>query len=270
MKKAHKLVVAALFLLSISTLACRAAAVSEWFATPTPTPTLTPTPTNTPTITPSPTPTETPTPTSTRTPRPTGITTETNDNGSVVLSDYDHKYRLTLPDGWVVIPLSGQDISELVDELAKTNPDFKSAAETFRTLDSDFVRVVALNKDSKFISRGYASNITIVSAQDAFLVAMPIEFITGVFEESMKENGAKVITQGVNTVKSDKGVEVGIIEVEQEAPTAAGGRITVRIKMLMFISGNRLIMVNLTAPSQMISELYTDLDAIAKSVEVIR
>lgn len=270
MKSNHRFVILVLLLVSLTALACSAGAVTEWFATPTPTPTNTPTATLTPTVTPTATPTETPSPTLTPTPQPTGITADIDADGNVLLADYDNNYKFTLPSTWIVIPLSGQDMTELVNKLAETNPEFKDAANTFQSLDPDFVRVVALNKDSKYISKGFASNITVVAIQDKLLSSMPIEFTTGAFEESMKQNGAKVITQGVNTVTSDSGVEIGIIEVEQQAPTATGSKIAVRLKIIIFVVGDKLIMVNLTAPSQLMAELSLELDTIAKSVELIK
>lgn len=265
----RKLYVFLIALFVLPALACQATSVTNLFATPTPTPTNTPTVTPTPTITATPTPTETPLPTLTPTPLPTGVTSEENADSTTRLIDYDNKYQILLPKGWVVIPMTGQDMADLVDRLSTINPEFKDAAETFNSIDPDFVRAIALNRDGKYLVKGFASNITILTVQEKMLTIMPIEFVTGAFEENFEQSGGKVITQGVNVIKSETGVDVGIVEVEQQTPTGAGQRIDLRLKLLMFVADDKLVILTLSTPRELIADLNPDIDFIANSVELL-
>ena len=264
----YRIYIAVAFVLLFAMLACSASSVTNLFATPTPTPTNTPTITPSPTITSTPTPTETPIPTLTPTPLPTGVNIEKQTDNTVLLIDYDNQYKLTLPTNWTVIPLSGKDMAKMLDAFAEKNPSMKDAADAFRNLDPKIIRAVALNNDKKYLANGFASNITIAVMEDKMLSAMPLAFVTGAVEESMKQNGSKVITNDVNIVESMTGTEVGIIEVENSVPTATGGNITARMRLLLFQTDGKLVMITLTCPKQFMTALSPDLDEIAQSVEV--
>lgn len=264
--KAYVVVIAFIFV--FATLACNASSVTNLFATPTPTPTNTPTITPSPTITPTSTPTETPVPTLTPTPLPTGLNTEKQSDDTVLLTDYDNQYNFVLPANWTVIPLSGKDMEKMLDIFADKNPSMKDTADAFRELDPNIIRVIALNNDAKYFVNGFATNMTVTVLEDKMLSAMPLAFVTGAIEESMKQSGSKVITNDVNIVESANGVEVGVIEAENSITTATGSKVTARSRILLFQSDGKLVMINLTCPKQFMAELSPELDKIAQSVEV--
>ena len=187
------------------------------FATETPTPTNTFTPSPTFTVTPSPTATLT----ATATPMPTGTSFEEQSNGSTLFTDYDNRYQLILPADWFVIPLNKDDLSAALDKLAEDNPDLIASAETFKDMDSDVLRLAALNMDRKYFAGGYASNMTVTAIQDATLSAMPLSFITGVLEETFQQQGLQVLTNDVNTIDNANSVEIEHIDVEQEVATVS-------------------------------------------------
>jgi len=118
-------------ILALAGISCGVSNIGNLFATETPTPTNTFTPT--PTFTPSPTPTLTSTPTNTptATPVPTGVTSEEQADGSTVFIDFDNKYQLTLPSGWIVIPLDQNDLGNLLNNVSSQHPDFAEAAQAF-------------------------------------------------------------------------------------------------------------------------------------------
>ena len=240
------------------------------FATPTPTATNTPTMTPSPTVTPSPTPTDTPTPTFTPTPVPTGVETQPLEDNSTLFFDYDNKYKLILPKGWIVIPLNADDLSEAISGLAETNPELSKIAEAFKQLDPDMIRVVALNEDPKYIYNGFATNVIVTAIEDDMLSAMPVAFVTGVLEGSLEDNGHTILTSGANIIYSASGIEIGIVETAQKAPTSTGSTVDVQSRFLVFQANNKLLIVQLITPKQFSEELFPVMDEIGDTVELLK
>ena len=248
-------------ILTLAALSCQGVAGFNPFATETPTPTNTFTPTPTFTVTPSPTPTRTPT----STPAPTGVQVEEQADGTSLFIDYDNKYQLVLPEEWVVIPFNQSDLSAAIDELAKDSPELVESAEAFRGLDPDVVRAVALNKDPKFFVNGAATNLNITAIENEMLSAMPLSFITGALEESFEQNGAKVLTQGVNIMDNPHGVEIEYMDIEQ---SIAGSQVLQRL--IVFQSNDKLIMITITTLKQIGSAAFSSSEPIAGSIELLK
>ena len=249
--------------LAVANLSCGVPGVANLFATDTPTPTLTFTPT--PTFTPSPTATSTPTRTPTSTPLPTGIATQELSDGSTLFIDYGNKYQMTLSEDWVIIPMAKEDLEVALEKLGREDPDIAKAAEAFKNLDSDVLRMAALNRKSEYLVGGYASNITVTAIEDPVLSVMPLSFITGVLEESFTQQGIKVLTTDVNVIDNAGGVEVEYMDVEQ---TISG--IKVQQRMLVFQSNKKLILVTVSTRPQFKDEIFQLAEQIGGSVEFIK
>ena len=252
-------------LLALAMLSCQGIGGFNPFATETPTPTLTFTPTST--FTPSPTPTATRTPTPT--PLPTGVKTEDQPDGSILFSDYDNNYLMSLPEDWFVLPLSAEDFADILNEMAQENPEIKDIAEAFKQLDPNVIRVVALNKNSDYLFNGFSTNITVTAIEDKLMSSMPLDFVTGAVEESLKQQGATPVSNHELATKNANGLEVGVIEFDQTAPTATGANVQVRSKAAIFQSKGKMIMVQLTTPQQFAEELLPVLDQITDSIKLI-
>ncbi|MCC6499709.1 MAG: hypothetical protein IT313_05515 [Anaerolineales bacterium] len=252
--------------LALAALSCGVSDVSNLFATATPTATLTFTPS--PTFTPSATPTSTPTPTAT--PQPTGVSTEKQSDGTTLFTDFDNQYQLALPADWFILPLSAEDFSDILNEMSEENPDLRNSAEAFKKLDPDVIRVVAIHKDSKYMENNFGTNLTITALQDKLLSTMPVAFVTGVMESQMEKGGATVIEQEELVLTSASGVEIGVVEFVQDAPTSTGEKIRVQSRLLVFQTGKKLIMVQLTVPQPFAKELFPILDDIAKSITLLQ
>lgn len=237
-----------------------------FFATDTPTPTLTFTPTPTFTPSPTPTPTQTPSPT----PVPAGVEILDQSDGSTVFIDYDNNYEITLPADWFILPLSAEDIGEIMSEAESQNPDLQQAVEAFKKLDPDIIRVIAINKDSKYIYREFSSNISVTALKDELLSAMPVVFVTGVLESQLEKGGATIIQVDDLSITNSNGVEVGLLEFKQTAPTASGAVITAQSKVLVFQAGGALINIQIAVPEQFAGELFPVMDAIAESIKVLK
>jgi hypothetical protein len=254
-------------MLIIAALACSSGPIAGFFAT------ATPTPTNTPTITPSPTPTRTPTPTNTPTPTPTplptGVASEKQPDGSVLITDYDNNYRVTLDENWVVVPLTVEDMANSLDQLVEQNPSYAEAVEGFKDLDPDVFRLVALNQDTGVSTTSYITNLAIAAIADPMLSSMPLAFVSAVLEDGFAQQGAKVLTEGVNTIKNASGLEVEYIDTEQTIRDPSGTQISGRSRYILFMAGGKLIMMTLSAPSQFSDEVFPLADDIGGSIELL-
>jgi hypothetical protein len=263
MRKSTGLLYLLLFVLTlaVANLSCGVSDLPNLFATDTPTPTNTFTPT--PTFTPSPTATPTQTPTST--PLPTGIATQELSDGSTLFIDYDNKYQMTLSEDWVIIPLVKEDLQVALDKLGHDDPDIAKAAEAFKNLDSDVLRMAALNRKSEYLAGGYASNITVAALDDPVFSVMPLSFITGALEESFTQQGIKVLTTGVNVIENASGMDVEYMDVEQ---TVSGVKVQQRI--LVFQSNKKLILITVSTTPQFKEEIFEIAEQIGGSLEFIK
>lgn len=234
---------------------------------PNPFATQTPTPTNT--FTPSPTSTVTPSPTATlpppSTPAPSGAQKKKLLARTTLFIDYDNKYRFVLPEEWVAIPFNKGEFSSALGELAENNPDLVESAAAFKDLDPDVVRLLALNRDPKFFVNGAATNLSVTAVKDGVLSAMPLSFITGVLEESFKQSGVKVITEGVNTIRNIHGIEVEFIDTEQSANGS-----TIAQRLMIFQSNRKVIVITLTTLKQFAKDVFLASDLICATIEPVR
>lgn len=270
MKKTHLFrLLSFVGILALTAMSCGAFDLGSIFATATPTPTLTFTPT--PTFTPSPTPTLTPTPTRTptATPQPTGVHIEKQADGSTLFIDYDNKFQMVIPNGWVAIPLTTEDLAGVLQEIAKENPNIKDIADAFSQMDPEIVRLIAVPKNKKYNTNGFATNITVIAIEDRLMSGMPLDFVSGALEETLKQQGAKIISEFQPAESNPHGVTVTQIETEQMAPTSAGTRIRARSGTLLFQTNGRLIMVQLTTHQQFAAELMPVLKQISDTVEYL-
>lgn len=253
--------------LALAGLSCGVADISNIFATATPTPTLTFTPS--PTVTPSPTPTSTPTRTPTPTPLPSGATTEKQSDGSTLFIDYDNKYQLSLPEGWFVIPLSAEDMADILNEMSEANPDLKDTAEAFKQLDPNVIRVIAINENSDYIFNGFSTNLTITAIDDKIMSSMPMDFVTGAIEDLLKQQGASLVSSHSSATTNANGVEFGTFNFQQSTPTGSGTKVQASSKTIIFKANNKVIMVQLATPQQFAGELFPILDNLIDSIKLL-
>jgi hypothetical protein len=255
-------------IMALAVLSCSGLSnVSNLFATATPTATLTFTPS--PTLTPTPTFTATITPSASPTPLPTGVKTEDQPDGSTLFTDYDNQYQLILPKGWIVLPLSSKDMANILQKAAEDNPELKDIANNFKNLDPDVVRVMSFNKNSKYSIKGFTTDMIVTAIDNKTLSAMPLDFVTGALEESVKQQGGEVLSTGSPVVTNPNGVEVGSFELKQTTPTATGAKVPIQVKSLVFQAGGKLIIVQVGTPVQFAKEILPVLDQIQDSIQVM-
>ncbi len=268
-KMKFRALLVALTLLFIVSLACSSAGpLSGLFATATPTPTNTPTvtPTSTPTLTPSPT----LTPTATATPRPSGVSDETQPDGTIVFTDYDNLYQVTLPENWVVFHLEMEDLKTMGEKFSETNPEMKEMLAALRNVDKKLFRAMIIDTDRDHLANKQLPNITITVPQEAMFKNMPPAFLSGALASALPDinPGIKVLSDGFDTTPS--GVEIGFIESTLTANNPNGKRMTVYQKIVIFEIKNGVAMLTFTCPTDLKDTLLPAFDQMVNSITPLK
>ena len=259
--KGFQALIILVMLLALTSISCGVSGL-PFLATETPIPTATFTPS------PTPTPSSTPTLIPTATRPSTGLQTEEQADGSSLITDHDNQFRFVMAGGWTVIPLSAEDLSDIMSELAKKNPELAGTAELFKQLDPDVFRVIAVNNDPRYIVNGYATNLNVAALEDKLASSMPVGLLANGLKESFAQSGAINITSESRT--NSKGVEIGIIEFTQSAPTYTGASVEVRSRVIIFQVNGKLIMITLATPLQFGEEVFASLGDLAETIEIIK
>ena len=243
------------FSVGVLALGCRAgSAITDLFATATPTATAT--------FTPSPT----PTPTLTPTPRPTGVDTESQPDGSMLVRDFDNGYQVTLPPGWVIIPLTKEDLDRVIEQVAGEDPEFAKMAEAFRQAAPDFMRLIGLHGDRKYRSGQYPTLVSITVISDTVAGSMPMSFVTAMIEDNVM-TGSKDTTWDV--LENDHGIEIGIVQGSLKVPSVKGGTINAKTKVIAFQVNKKLIMVQFITPAEFGAEVLPAADQIIDTIRLL-
>ncbi len=231
--------------------------ISNLFASPTPTATAT----FTPSPTPSPTATFTPSPT----PLPSGVTTEKLTDGTTFVKDYDNKYELELPQEWVVVPLTKEDLANGLEQAARDNPDFSQMAEAFKQMDPAIIRLIGLDKNIKYDSNSYPTLLSITTISDEVASSMPMAFVTAMIEDNVFK-GSRDTTWDVK--ENVNGVEIGIVQGTLKAPTPTGNKVDVVEKALAFQSNHKLILIEILTPKEYGSQVLPAADQIIDTIQL--
>ncbi len=250
-------------LLAAGTLACQAAPLARFFASPTPTATFTPIPTSTPTSTP--TPSATPIPTNTPTPPPSGVEVVDLADSSTQFIDHDNRYQLTLPMDWLIVPVNQKDLQASLDKAAQNNPEFADLADGFRDIDPDTFRGVAFNTQRKLVDASSPTFLMILTISDPVAGSMPMDFVTAMIEDNILK-GAKIISWDVKTNSS--GIEIGINDAANNMPLPTGNTVYVRTKIISFQANRKLILVQCFTPAKFGDEVLPPLEDIIDTIEL--
>jgi hypothetical protein len=105
--------------------------------------------------------------------------------------------------------------------------------------------------------------------EDKLMSSMPLDFVTGAVEESLKQGGATIVSNEELATDNANGVEVGSLEFQKTTPTATGANVDARSKILIFHSNGKLIMIQLTTPKQYAEELLPVLDQILDTIRLL-
>jgi hypothetical protein len=190
-------------------------------------------------------------------------------DGSTVFTDYDGNYLMSLSDQWIVIPFTPGEIAEYVATVAQQNPELAAQAAALALLDANTFRMVALNKDPGMIAEGFATNLNVTAFDDKVLASMPIDYIAGSMEEGFKSQGATILTQGVNAIDNANGIDVRYVDIEQSQPLPTGGSVTVLGRVILFKSGDQLVMLTVLGSKELGDQVFAAANAIGESVALL-
>ncbi len=249
-------------LLAATSLACQAGPLTGLLASATPTSTWTPTPSSTP----LPTSTPTQTPTFTPPPEPLGVETEEQADGTFLLTDLDNKYQVTFPRNWSPILISQKNKLVVPSEVAAKDPEYRSFAESMKDADPEFVRMISIETESKYLYGSYPTLIFVMAVYDLDypLSGLGMSAMTSWVEDHML-NQATIISWNVMT--NAKGVEIGINDATQQL-SAGSGTVEVSLRIISFQTRDKLIMIQVSTPSQSRAAIFSKLESIYDTIEL--
>ncbi len=247
-------------LITVTSLSCSVAGtLPNPFASATPTATATLTPTLTPTTMP------TPTVTPTFTPTPTSVDVKRQGDGTTYVHDWDNRYELTLPAKWLVVPLTKEDLDQMVQTAAAEDPAFAKVADAYKDMDPNIFRVFGLNTDVKYAKGSYPTLVVVSAVKDPLASSMPMEFVTAMIED-------KVLTGSTDTTWSVKrnahGVEIGIVEGSMKVIVPNKGTQSAKAKVIAFQANKKLIVVEFATPTQFAAEVLPGVDAMIDTIQI--
>jgi hypothetical protein len=248
--------------LALISLACQSGPLARLFATATPTATLTPTPTSTPTATATPTPTATIPPT----PKPAGVTVQIQADESVLFVDEDNKYQVVFPKTWFPILVSQDNRLVIPPESAQKYPKFINLAESLKEMDTEFLRMIALETENVYFQQSYPTFLSVMVEADIdpMLAAMGMSAVTA-WVEDYPLRGAENLSWDVKV--NAHGIEVGINEAVVQM-TSASGTIPVRTRVLSFMAGDKLVLVQFFTPKALGQTLLPKTDGVIDTIEL--
>lgn len=135
-------------------------------------------------------------------------------------------------------------------------------------MDPNVIRVMAMNKDMRYTVNGFSANLTVTAVEDKLMSSMPLDFVTGAVEESLKQAGATIVSNDELAADNTNGVEVGVLEFQKTTPTATGASVEAHSRILIFHSNGKLIMTQLTTPKQYAEDLMPVLDQILDTIKL--
>ncbi len=249
--------------LALILLACQGVGSFNPFATATPTPTATFTPTPTFTITPSPTATATQAPTAT--PRPTGIAVEEQTSGESLVTDYDNNYQFLLPSKWKVVFSTQEDLQQAIDFVRKKDPEYAKMVESFKDVDPDIFRLVAVNIDRKYVSSKFPSALTINAFNDPLASSMPMEFVTAMIEDNILKGATSTSWDVISNANK---VEVATVRGIRTITAPNGIHATVAELVIAFRANKKLVVIEIATPKEFKEAILKPFDNIIDSIKV--
>jgi hypothetical protein len=230
-------------------------------------PTTTPTPTSTATLPPTPTatvaPTETPAPTETQ---PTSGTTRTLADGSTEFTDADGRYRLVLPEGWLVVELGAEGLGQAMQEAGELNPEFEPLISTFGAMAMEGMSLIALELNAEAVALGYPTNMVVVGIPG---MGMPLDFLVeataGTLESTFQ--GSELLSYEL--LEDLNGSPAGRIDLEMPLSTMLGTQVTVRSTWILMQSGDELVEFTIQAESSQYAGSEAQLEQIIQSIELL-
>ena len=186
-------------------------------------------------------------------------------DGTTLFVDYDNLYQLTLPQDWLAIPLTEEDMQAALDSAAQTNPEYATLAESFKGLDSSIFRLIALDTNQEVKSSSKPTFLMIYCVDDPLASSMPMAAVTAMIEDNVLTD-ATIISWDART--NSNGVEVGINDASQYMTMPSGDNVNVRVKIISFQANQRLILVHILTPIEYGDQVLPPMESIIETIKV--
>jgi hypothetical protein len=186
---------------------------------------------------------------------------EEQSNGTALVTDYDNRYQLLLPQNWFIVFSPRNEHQQTLEQ----HPEFVAMAESLRDSDPDLFRLAAMTADREFIEMGIPTLLTINAYTDPALSTTPLESVTAMIEDSMFGEDTPTTW---NVIKNQNNIEVGIVEGPYTAQTPEGISLHVQRMVIVFQANEKLIMVEIMVPEQIAGQTLKPFDEIIDSINV--
>lgn len=259
-KKTTLFVLSVVFVISLS--GC--SSISGLFATPTPTAT------NTPTVTPTPLPTNTPTPTPlpTFTPTPEPVTfQEELPDGSILFIDKEIGYQFVVPEDWLILDLSDENISDMAGLAGEALPELKELLEDLTSTVQQGFRVYILDTNEERFEVG-SPTISILFDDSQNPNQIPLEQFIEIGVETLPNIivGMEILDSGVSL--NPNGIEYG--EIVSTFPQIEGVTEQATKQSQAFIKINEgFMIITFSSPESIYSEVDAIFSEVLDSFELI-
>ena len=166
--------------------------------------------------------------------------------GRIVIPD--HKFAVTLPDGWTRIDLEAQDIDALIEAAGAQNPDLaKSYTQQIRAMAAQGLVLFAFGPD---MTKG--TNLNVLSTPS---MGMSLDFL-----EQANLAQVKALANGAVTSERVQLPAGEALHLRYALATATGAP-SPTIEQYMLINGDKQLIVSMTNASE------AESSAIARSIE---
>jgi hypothetical protein len=247
---------------SLITLACNAAAGL-------PNPFATSTPTFTPTFTPSPMPSPTPTATLIPTPPPLGTTKIEQSDGTTLFTDYDNKYDVVFPKGWVVTGLNSDDLNSLLQLTSKNNPDLEQMITLLKSMDPKVFRIFAFDFQPDHMVNGFTTNVNIVVENNSIVNAMTLQELVDATAQELPQVVKNIKITSSKVTETASNIPIGLIETNMSVNTVTGDKIPVYEQVIIFKFSLTSIQITLSTPVSMQQKILPSFEQIIDSVKIL-
>lgn len=234
--------------------------------TPEPTATDTPVPTNTPTLEPTetPLPTNTPTPTETATPASSLVET-TLDSGDILYEQTDAGFSMILSSDWLVIDLSSDDFSQMLEMVGGQNDSLSFFTEDyFQQIIASGIRFYAVNDNIDSLSNPVPMSINILVQEENFGLSLE-EFMT--VNTAQFENFFDLTSEIEQEVVMLGELEAGRISYTLNLVTALGVESEVANTQYFILANDGLYVITLGMGIELVEEYQ---EAARTAVETFR
>lgn len=217
-------------------LACQGGPLASVFATPTPT------------VTPTPLPTSTPTPSPTPTPIPEGVIQTEQADGSILFTDYDGGYQLAIPQGWVVVPISKEDLDTMLTTLAESNPQVEQFRSVISQLDPDAFRVFLFNFGANAVQETYVTNVNIILDRSSIALSAPLDYMITASISAFEAMGDRITVLESNQFTTASGIPAAAIHISQRIATSSGEQVEIYQSVVLVKTEKGMATITFSTP----------------------